>query len=247
MRSKVGVFDSGLGGVYTLKALQEAYPDIAFVFYADQAHMPYGIKTKPQLLTYGIEAMTFFKQQGCQVVVVACNTMSSVALSNLQALFDDMTIIGTILPTVSQLKKPNKVLVCATNVTVQSGAYKQAILSYFPHAQVDDCAASILVPMVENNAYVQKEIETLFKPFDQDYDVIVLGCTHFPVMKEIIQSYFPNSCLIDSTKPLVEALVPMLETLQRGVTTYFTSKQSVRFNQAVSNILNHDVSFKEPF
>lgn len=240
MANKVGVFDSGIGGIYTLKALQEVYTGTAFIFLADQKHMPYGTKTNKQIVEYATKAMAFFVLQGCSIVIVACNTVSSIALAHIQEQFPELIIIGTIIPTVQQLINPQHVLVCATNATINNDAYKKQILSLWPSARIDNCAASILVPMIESNEYDEEAIKALFNPCQGDYDVVVLGCTHFPVMTSRIQSLYPSSLIVDSVQPLIDALEPYLNSLSKGLTRYYSTLKTSRFQLETELILGVD-------
>lgn len=237
MANKVGVFDSGIGGIYTLKSLQKVYQNTSFVFLADQLHMPYGTKTNDQILEYASYAMSFFVQQGCSIVIVACNTVSSIALQHIQKKFKELLIIGTIIPTVKQLTNPKHVLVCATNATIKNDAYQKEIHKLWPNAVVENCAASILVPMIESNEYDNQAIQTLFDNYHHKYDVVILGCTHFPVMHDTFQKAYPESMIVDSIQPLIDALKPFINDLDEGVTRYYSTLKTNRFQVEVELIL----------
>ena len=145
---KIGVFDSGLGGLVVTKAFINALPEYDYVYYGDTEHLPYGEKTSGQILSYTIEAIKFLISQNCGLIIIACNTATSIALRYLQQRFipsfaPDVKVLGVVIPTVEEalLDNAQKVGVVATNATVRSHIYEQELHKIKPDLEVREIAA----------------------------------------------------------------------------------------------------------
>ncbi len=201
---KIGVFDSGLGGLVVTKAFINALPEYDYVYYGDTEHLPYGEKTSGQILSYTIEAIKFLISQNCGLIIIACNTATSIALRYLQQRFipsfaPDVKVLGVVIPTVEEalLDNAQKVGVVATNATVRSHIYEQELHKIKPDLEVREIAAPELVPFIEADNFVEAKKSAIeyAKKFE-DVDSLILGCTHYPLLKEYFREALPKVRII---------------------------------------------------
>lgn len=216
---KIGVFDSGLGGLVVTKAFINALPEYDYVYYGDTEHLPYGEKTSGQILSYTIEAIKFLISQNCGLIIIACNTATSIALRYLQQRFipsfaPDVKVLGVIIPTVEEalLDNAQKVGVVATNATVRSHIYEQELHKIKPDLEVREIAAPELVPFIEadNFAEAKKAALGYAKKFE-DVDSLILGCTHYPLLKEYFREALPKVRIISQDELMGAKLANYLE------------------------------------
>lgn len=193
----IGVFDSGVGGLTVLKALQTQLPNEHFIYLGDTARLPYGTKTPKTICAYAIQAVNFLITQKIKFLVIACNTATALALPTLKAHFPNLPIIGVIEPgarTALALSQNKNIAIIATQATVNSKGYDEAILQLNPNAKVSSKAASLLVAIAEEGLLtgmipklaVAHYLEPLLQEADVKADTLLLGCTHFPVLHQVI-------------------------------------------------------------
>lgn len=195
---KIGIFDSGIGGLSVLHQAMITLPEADYYFYGDTDHVPYGEKTKEEVLNYVDEAIGFLINKGCQAIVLACNTATSVAISYLRDKYK-VPIIG-IEPAVKPAVEHNKdrrVMVVATPVTTKGAKLKNLIMRYDEKGVVDVVALPGLVRFAQNDEFDSVNvINYLNKEFDNydlsNYSELVLGCTHFNYFKNSFAKIFPN-------------------------------------------------------
>ncbi|KAF0223609.1 MAG: glutamate racemase [Erysipelotrichaceae bacterium] len=184
----IGILDSGLGGYSVYHALRAAYPKAPFLFLADQLNAPYGDKSKDEIFKIVQEALAWFEKQQITEILVACNTISSLALSEIKPLYPHLKITGIIDLTVAQFKDKDyrKILVVATNATINSHAYQKEFSRIKPEVEVFEHALPRLVVQLEGLAPLE-ETETYLNETLAQYrnkiDAIVLACTHYPLVK----------------------------------------------------------------
>jgi len=208
----IGIFDSGVGGLTVYRALHEHLPNERFVYLGDTARVPYGTKSLATVERYAVENARFLAAHGIKLLVVACNTASALALPAIRAALT-IEVVGVIGPgaraavnTVRAGQTPStnhRVGVIATESTVQSGAYTKAIRKADPNAQVIERACALFVPLAEEgwaDNHVTAEIaETYLKDLRAKVNTLVLGCTHYPILRDVIQQTVgENVKLIDS-------------------------------------------------
>lgn len=201
---KIGVFDSGLGGLVVTKAFIKALPEYDYVYYGDTEHLPYGEKTSGQILSYTIEAIKFLISQKCGLIVIACNTATSIALRYLQQRFipscaPDVKVLGVVIPTVEEALQDNaaKVGVIATRATVRSHIYEQELHKIKPDLEVREIDAPELVPAIEADDFASAEkLSRKYAGQFADVDSLILGCTHYPLLKEYFRSALPGVRII---------------------------------------------------
>jgi glutamate racemase len=205
----IGVFDSGVGGLTVLRALREALPNEDLVYLGDTARLPYGTKSPASISRYASQATAKLQDRGIKLLVVACNTASAVALQALQDQMKPIPVIGVVEPGASAAvgaRPAGRHLVLATEATVRYGAYRQAIMRRDDRAQVRELACELMVSLAEEGwtegniaeAIIRRYLEPLadlaFEP-----DSIILGCTHFPLLRPAIRSVVEEgTAIIDS-------------------------------------------------
>lgn len=202
----IGVFDSGYGGLTVLREIVRRLPQYDYLYLGDNARAPYGNRSFDTVYHYTLQCVKWFFQQGCPLVILACNTASAKALRTIQqqdlpALAPDNRVLGVIRPTaevIGQYSETGEVGVLATQGTVVSESYPMEIGKFFPELKVYQEACPMWVPLVENNEhtrdgadyFVKKNLRHIFQQ-GENIDVILLGCTHYPLLKAKIEEYLP--------------------------------------------------------
>lgn len=210
---KIGVFDSGIGGLTVVKSLLEHQLFEEIIYFGDTARVPYGIKDKNTIIRYALEAVDFFKNFELDLIIVACNTVSAYALNEMKE-SSTCPVIGVVeagvLATNNALEDKNSnILILGTKATINSKAYENALSSLdFKNLQAK--ATGLFVPLVEEEIYDGEILEATFKHYFSDLtapDAIILGCTHFPLISSALKKYFyENTILIHSGDAIVEYL-----------------------------------------
>ena len=210
---KVGVFDSGIGGLTVVKSLLEHQLFEEIIYYGDTARVPYGIKDKNTIIRYGLEAVEFFKNFELDLIIVACNTVSAYALNEMREI-STCPIYGVVkagaIATSNALEdKGSNILVLGTKATINSKAYETPLHSFgFKNLQTK--ATGLFVPLVEEGIFDGPILEETFKYYFKDIihpNAVILGCTHFPLISEALQNYFgEDTQLIHSGDAIVAYL-----------------------------------------
>ena len=186
---KIGIFDSGLGGLVVAKEIRKAMPQYDYLYLGDTKNLPYGDKTEAQIYKYTVRAVEYLFKHGCVLVVVACNTASAKALRRIQqrwlpkSKYKDRKVLGVIRPTVELIGNLKTVGVIGTVRTTESGAYKTELRKINPKIKLFIKAAPKLVPMIEKGVYEEKILRDYLIPF-KNADGIILGCTHYGLLKK---------------------------------------------------------------
>jgi glutamate racemase len=236
----IGVFDSGVGGLTVLRALRAALPAEDFVYLGDTARLPYGTKSRESIVRYSIQAADVLAARDLKSLVVACNTASAVALHALRDRFAPLPVIGVLEPgaqAAAAASRSGRIAVIGTEGTVQGGAYHDAIHRARPDAAVDARACPLFVALAEEGwtdgpiveAIARRYLEPMFARRGEQQeggcqpDVLVLGCTHFPVLADCIQRVVgPSVTLVDSaatTAAVVAGELRMLGLERTGSAT----------------------------
>jgi glutamate racemase len=189
----IGVFDSGVGGLTVFKEMERALPGESMVYLGDTARVPYGTKSAGTVVRYSLEAMRFMKREDVKMVVVACNTASSVAIEAM-AREEDLPVLGVILPgahRAAETSRSGKIGVIGTRATIGSGAYEKAILERRSGAEVLSRSCPLFVPLAEegwtDNDIALQVAESYLELFKRaEIDTLVLGCTHYPLLRDVI-------------------------------------------------------------
>ena len=212
-KKRIGIFDSGAGGLTVVKSIMEHRFFDEIVYYGDTARVPYGTKDSATITRYALEALEFFKNFDIDLLITACNSVSAHALPEMRA-NTNMPIYGVIDPGVLALKNRGldvsaRILILGTRATVQSGRYQKGIQA-LGYTNIEAIAPSLFVPVVEEGLFhgpvLQSVLDHYFKEIATP-DAVILGCTHFPLIAEAIRDYFPNRpLLIHSGEAIAEHL-----------------------------------------
>src|SRR5258706_11006556 len=202
MQNPIGVFDSGYGGLTVLKEIVNKLPGYDYIYLGDNARAPYGNRSFETVYHYTLQCLKWFFDQGCSLVVLACNTASAKALRTIQqndlpSIAPGKRVLGVIRPTtevIGKYSESKSVGILATNGTVTSNSYPIEIEKFFPDLIVHQEACPMSVPLVENNEYashgadffIKKNLGHIFSK-DPRIDVILLACTHYPLLKAKIE------------------------------------------------------------
>ncbi len=216
----IGIFDSGYGGLSILKEITVALPQYDYIYMGDNARAPYGTRDFNTVYEYTLQSVKWFFDQGCPLVVLACNTASAKALRTIQQndlpkLDPSKRVLGVIRPTsevIGNYSKKNHVGIMGTTGTVQSRSYLIETEKFFPEIKVSQEACPIWVPLVENNEhmspgadyFVKKHIDQLLEK-DADIDTILLACTHYPLLMDKIIQYVPAGVSVVAQGEIIAA------------------------------------------
>jgi glutamate racemase len=244
-RGKIGVFDSGFGGLHVLQSVVQTLPQYEYIFLGDNARAPYGTRSSEIIHQFTEDAVRFLLDQGCELVVLACNTVSCDALRMIQQtvlpqIAPQKRVLGVLIPAAevaAEVTQNGRVGVMATALTVSSGAFIREIHRINPQIQVIQQACPLLVPIVEEGAYPNPGctyfLHTYLKPLlDQDIDTLILGSTHYGLLASEIRKLVGPRVHVVSQAELVPAKIqqylaahPEMETrlTQSGGVTFFSS------------------------
>ena len=204
----IGMFDSGIGGLTVLKAIIERLPNEAVVYFGDTARLPYGTKSRETVTRFSREIVDFLMTKNPKMVVVACNTASAYSLSVIRSMVD-VPVVGVIEPgaiAAIRVTRNRKVGVIGTRATVESGAYLDAIQNREPGVRVFSKACPLFVPLIEEGWTEHRVTHEIASDYlrslvDCGVDTLILGCTHYPLLKGVIQSVVgKNVVLVDSAE-----------------------------------------------
>lgn len=216
----IGVFDSGVGGLTVLKELRRALPQENFIYLGDTARLPYGTKSPNSISRYACQATEHLQEQGIKLLVVACNTASAVALGALRDQMHPLPVIGVVEPgaIAAVNERPGgSHLVLATEATVALGAYRRAILERDAKATVRELPCELLVSLAEEGWIEGEIVASIIRRYlaqvsDYRPDSVILGCTHFPLLRDAIAGALDTGvAIVDSAETTATATSRMLE------------------------------------
>jgi glutamate racemase len=260
-RPTIGVFDSGFGGLTVLKALLEVIPAADYVYFGDTARLPYGSKSVQTIARYAVEAAHFLESHGAQMLVIACNTATALALDRITTAAH-VPVVGVVEPgaqAASATTKNQKIVVIGTEATVSSHAYRRALEARGLRAREKACP--LLVPLVEEGWIdhpVTEQVARIYlaEAFADGFheaDVLVLGCTHYPLLKGLLDRVTPaHISIVDSAESTAHAVASQLRTLLPPQTTveerrslprlkFFATDSVEKFRRMGQRFLGHPI------
>lgn len=264
----IGIFDSGYGGLTILNAIRKKLPQYDYLYLGDNARAPYGSRSFNIVYRFTIEAVKYLFSQGCNLVILACNTASAKALRTIQqndlpVIDPSKRVLGVIRPTVEkigEISRNGNIGILGTSGTIQSRSYDMEIEKLYPSFKVFSQSCPLWVPLVENfeadkdgaDYFVQKYLNMLFEQ-SSEIDSIILGCTHYPILFNKIRQYTPEHIHIieqggivaDSLKDYLSRHPEMeFRCSHSGTCTYLTTEDEDKFNGMASVFLNEEVKSK---
>ena len=253
----IGIFDSGIGGLTVYKALKEELPKESFVYLGDTARLPYGTKSERAVIKFSIENTEFLLKFNIKSLVVACNTSSSIAIEELKKRYPELPIIGVIEPSARltlQLSKRKKIGVIGTEATIRSGKYRHLLEK--GGAEVFSQPCPLFVPLVEEGWLEHKVTEMVAEEYLSwmrgKIDTLILGCTHYPVIKKVIGKTIGKDVrLIESGYAVARDLKSLLSGKKllrktgKGEDSFFVSDFTEKFSRVAEIFLGRKIKIKE--
>ncbi|MGC8852808.1 MAG: glutamate racemase [Hydrogenobacter sp.] len=239
---RLGIFDSGVGGLTVLKAIRSAFPKVDLIYLGDTARVPYGGKSKETIIRYSIECAHFLARFDIDILVVACNTASSYALDILKEELG-IPVFGVIKPGVRKALEvsKNKVIgVIGTRSTIESGVYQKSLKEAGSVVYAKACP--LFVPIVEEGLIegeiVDKVIDFYLREFKStDIDTLILGCTHYPLLSPAIKRYMGEVHIVDSASAIAEEIASYVKNEGNGSLSLFFTDQSPSLKNLIELIL----------
>ena len=264
----IGVFDSGYGGLTILKELKLTLPQYDYIYLGDNARAPYGPRSYDTVYQYTLEAVNWFFNQGCSLVILACNTASAKALRTIQQkdlpnIAPDKRVLGVIRPTTEILgnfSTTHQVGILGTLGTIQSDSYPIELAKFFPDLKVFQQACPLWVPLIENGEqdkpgadyFVKSYLDQLFSQ-SADIDTLLLACTHYPLIADKIRAFMPKGVNVVSQGAIVaKSLAKYLEShpdlaqkcSQSGQLSFYTTDNPQAFELQASTFFGQKIAAK---
>lgn len=253
----IGIFDSGIGGMTVARAVEQLLPQLPICYFGDLARTPYGTKSDQAILDYSLENTEFLLRQGATVIVIACNSAASVATASLRAEFS-VPIIEVISPAVQEAvakSRSGRLGIIGTSATIRNNQYEKQIQAIRPEYRVYSQACPLLVPLVEEGWLNKRETKMILRRYlhplkHQQIDTLVLGCTHYPLLKHLIQPRIgARVTLIDSSEAVARSLKKYLQDRPDLVTVkdatpehrYYVSDITANAGQAANAIFQRTI------
>lgn len=265
----IGVFDSGYGGLTILSEIRKALPEYDYIYLGDNARTPYGTRSFEVVYKFTRQAVYRLFEEGCQLVILACNTASAKALRTIQQTDliqwdQSRRVLGVIRPTVEildSISSTKHIGVLGTSGTISSRSYELEVAKIFPHIKVTGKACPMWVPLVENNEFnssgadyfVRKYIDEI-RQTDPLIDTLVLGCTHYPLLADKIKQFLPpgitlfsqGECVAESLKNYLARHPEMKNRLTKGRSTRFLTTESAnKFSETASLFLSEQIRVEQ--
>jgi len=243
-RISIGVFDSGYGGLTVLSEIVDRLPNYDYIYLGDNARAPYGTRSFEVVYDYTLEAVKELFNRGCELVVLACNTASAKALRSIQqndlpSIDPNKRVLGVIRPSteiIGDLTQTGHVGILATEGTVKSESYVIELSKYAPTVDVVQHACPMWVPLIENHRhdslagklFIEEDVNALLEK-DPKIDTIILACTHYPILKEYIESILPDSIRVISQGAIVAEKLEAYLTRHSELNAKLTKTGSLHF------------------
>ena len=218
-QAPIGIFDSGVGGLTVFRAIEQRLPNESLIYLGDTARIPYGVRSAATIERYALECATFVRSRGVKAIVIACNTASALAANYLRSQFE-LPITGVIRPgsrRAVEATRNGHIGVIATEATVGSGAYERAMLAINNGLKITSRACPLFVPLAEegwHNHAVTRQVaeEYLAELRSSRVDTLVLGCTHYPILRPVIEDTMGDHIsFVDSGEAVADQIASMLE------------------------------------
>lgn len=255
----IGVFDSGMGGLTAVREMAKRMPSENIIYFGDTGRVPYGGRSHETILKYARQDVAFLRTFDLKAIVIACGTVSSAALAELSA-ENDIPVFGVVGPTAlraAQVTRNNKIGLIATKATVCTGAYERVMRHANPMAEIHSLACPLFVPLVENgrtrpgDIVIETVVGEYLAPMKEfGVDTLVLGCTHYPLLMDVIGNFMgPDVTLLDSGAEVVRQVAERLQVSNQeadpsrtGCCRWYVSDSTEGFGELASQFLGRPVT-----
>ncbi len=263
--SPIGIFDSGYGGLTILSDLKKRLPEYDYLYLGDNARAPYGPRSFDVVYQFTLEAVNYLFEQGCELVILACNTASAKALRTIQQndlplMAPHKRVLGVIRPTsevIGNYSENKHVGILATEGTIKSDSYRLEIAKFFPELEINQKSCPMWVPLIENQLheeeggkwFIKRDIQRLLEK-DPKIDTLLLGCTHYPLVAPIVREIVGEGVKVitqgeivaDSLKVYLDRHSSMNQRCSKnGTITYLTTETAEDFDKRASTFLNEPI------
>ncbi len=252
----IGIFDSGIGGLNILKKIREEYSSFDYIYVADQTHIPYGLKSKEEVKSFSENITNYLINKRCKIIIIACNTATSASLEYLRNKFPDIFFIGiepALKPAVS-ISETDKIGILATQTTLKGNFYNSLVEKFGKQAELFEDSCIGLVEEIEKGDFNSSKIQNILKEslqpmIDKNIDSVVLGCTHYPFVKNEIQNIVGKKvAIIDPTNAVVKQFGRILDKnfskvdlFQKGKLEIYTTGDKNKMYDFLNKIINDNI------
>jgi glutamate racemase len=255
----IGIFDSGIGGLTVVRAVMDVLPNEDIIYFGDTARVPYGIKSVETVKQYAVQITEFLMTKKVKMILIACNTVTAAAEAEVRAAARDIPVLGVIeagaISALRARQRHHRVAVIGTLATVGSGAYQTTLQNLDPKVQVFSKACSLLVPLAEegwtDNEIAELTLRSYLEEIRGMYiDSLILGCTHYPLFKDMIERVLdnPDVAIIDSAISIASMAKNVLSELRllndetNGSFSCYVSDKPQRFQQLAERFLGRKIN-----
>ena len=258
-KNPIGIFDSGIGGLTIAHAIKNKLPNESLIYFGDTKHLPYGEKSEQAIKDYSLKIAEFLKKNNCKAIIIACNSASSTAYYHIKKNINSIPIYNVIDPIVSFISKKyfnKKIGVIGTKATIQSGIYENKILEKNSSLSVASLETPLLAPMIEEGFFNQEISSTIIKNYLNDkkldkIDILVLACTHYPLIQNEIISFYNKIDVIDSSKIIADYIheelykSKILNQANRPRFNFIISNFTESFSKSANIFFKENISLEE--
>lgn len=256
----IGIFDSGIGGLTVAKAIVDLMPNESLIYFGDTEHMPYGDKSEAHILEYSIKIAEFLVSKNAKMIVIACNSASSVAYYHLKQKYEGiLDVIGVITPVALYIeeKKYKKVGVIGTKATIKSRAHEIKFKQKLPNIKVESVATPLLAPMIEEGFFNNKISQTIINSYLsnrrlKNIEALVLACTHYPLIKKEVKTFYNSQIEIIDPAAIVALQIKKSLTesglLYKGKTRkdkFYVSEFTESFEKTTKVFYKQEIQIEE--
>jgi glutamate racemase len=255
----IGIFDSGIGGLTIAHAIKNKLPNESLIYFGDTKHLPYGEKSEQAIKDYSLKIAEFLKKNNCKAIIIACNSASSTAYNHIKKNINSIPIYNVIDPIVSFISKKyfnKKIGVIGTKATIQSSIYENKILEKNSTLSVASLETPLLAPMIEEGFFNQEISSTIIKNYLNDkkldkIDILVLACTHYPLIQNEIISFYTKIDVIDSSEIIADYIheelykSKILNQANRPKFNFIISNFTESFSKSANVFFKENISLEE--
>lgn len=249
----IGIFDSGVGGLTVYKTISEHFPELDIHYLDDTARVPYGSRSQETVINYSLQCAGFLVDNfDIDTIIVACNTASSYAIDHIRKKFK-VNVIGVVEPgsySALQVTENNKIGVIGTRATVRSGSYVKALKAIRSDVEITQTACPLFVPIVEEMLVDTDIADMVVRHYLDNMmttgaDTLILGCTHYPLLKNVIAKFYPDIKIVDSSEAIIDCINELkLNVNQHSKREIYLTDESPAF-ETLKNILAGGITAKK--